>query len=144
LPAQAENLRFLVANYPGEVAGAWSKLGGMVRLWEAQWALDRSETSWSEIMMLPNSRSFKLSDLPRGKDVWVRMRAAMWVGAGMWSDLATISKRSKRRKYNISHAFFVREVRRRGTEDVSLFPDARTDARLAGEWMRWITGRCGS
>jgi hypothetical protein len=35
-------------------------------------------------------RSFKFSGLTRGKDVWVRVRARNSVGAGAWSDPATI------------------------------------------------------
>ena len=50
----------------------------------SQWQhLERSET-------FPNSRAFKFSGLTRGKDVWVRVRARNAVGAGAWSDPATI------------------------------------------------------
>jgi hypothetical protein len=37
-----------------------------------------------------NSRAFKFANLPRGKDVWVRVRARNVVGPGPWSDPATI------------------------------------------------------
>ena len=54
------------------------------------WTLDPNGISWSDPETFPNSRAFRFTGLTRGKDVWVRVRARNTIGAGPWSDPATI------------------------------------------------------
>ena len=90
LPGECMNVRFFHGELPGEVVGRCNPLGRTVRVYEAQWTLDPSGTDWSEPVTFPNSRAFKFSGLPRGKDVWIRVRGRNVLGAGAWSDPATI------------------------------------------------------
>lgn len=89
-PAVCENLRLSHGSLPGEVRGRCQPPAGNIRVYEGQWTLDPNGNSWSDPETFPNSRAFKFSGLPRGKDVWVRVRARNTVGAGPWSDPATI------------------------------------------------------
>lgn len=75
---------------PGDLAGRFKAPPGNNRVFEAQWTLDPNGNTWSEIITFTNSRALRLSSLPRGKDVWVRVRARNSIGAGAWSDPATI------------------------------------------------------
>lgn len=43
-----------------------------------------------ETVTFPNSRAIHFDNLQRGKDTWFRVRARNVVGAGPWSDPATI------------------------------------------------------
>lgn len=52
--------------------------------------LDANAGPWSEIVVFPNSRSIHFENLARGKDTWFRVRARNVIGAGPWSDPATI------------------------------------------------------
>jgi hypothetical protein len=89
-PAVCENLRLSHGSLPGEVTGRCQPPAGNIRVYEGQWTLDPNGNSWSDPETFPNSRAFKFIGLTRGKDVWVRVRARNTVGAGPWSDPATI------------------------------------------------------
>ncbi|MGI9086643.1 MAG: fibronectin type III domain-containing protein [Chthoniobacterales bacterium] len=75
---------------PGEIVGRCETAGENIRTYEGQWTLDPSGATWSTPESFANSRAFKFGGLPRGKDIWVRVRARSTVGAGPWSDPATI------------------------------------------------------
>lgn len=75
---------------PGEVVGSCDSLGENIRTYEGQWTLDPNAGPWSDIETFPNSRSFKWTGLGRGKDTWFRVRARNAIGAGPWSDPATM------------------------------------------------------
>jgi hypothetical protein len=89
-PGPCENLRLRNNGMPGEIRGRCESLGENIRLYEVQWTLDPNGTDWSDPIGFPNSRSFKLAGLTRGKDVWVRARARNTIGVGPWGDPATI------------------------------------------------------
>ena len=89
-PAVCENLRLSHGSMPGEVRGKCNPPAGNIRVYEGQWTLDPNGNSWSDPETFPNSRAFKFTGLTRGKDVWVRVRARNTIGAGPWSDPATI------------------------------------------------------
>ncbi|MEO5719204.1 MAG: fibronectin type III domain-containing protein [Chthoniobacterales bacterium] len=85
-PGECLNLRFFHDEMPGAIKGRCATLGGTIRVYEAQWALDPNGTGWSDPAPFPNSRAFKFSGLERGKEVWVRVRALNSKGPGPWSD----------------------------------------------------------
>jgi hypothetical protein len=89
-PDEPQNLRLFHGASPGDISGKCDSLGEKVRVYEAQWTLDPNGDTWSNPETFTNSRSFKYSGLARGKDTWVRVRARNAVGAGAWSDPATI------------------------------------------------------
>ena len=91
-PEACANLRVAHGEMPGEVTGKCdpNSGNGNIRTYEGQWTLDPNGTQWSEPASFANSRSFKFSGLERGKDHWFRVRARNTVGAGAWSDPATI------------------------------------------------------
>jgi hypothetical protein len=89
-PPSPQNLRLFHGASPGDITGKCDSLGDKIRVYEAQWTLDPNGDTWSNPETFPNSRSFKYSGLARGKDTWVRVRARNAVGAGAWSDPATI------------------------------------------------------
>jgi hypothetical protein len=89
-PEAPQNLRLNHGANPGEIGAKCDPTPGNIRVYEAQWTLDPNGNTWSDPETFPNSRSFKFSGLTRGKDVWVRVRARNSVGAGPWSDPATI------------------------------------------------------
>jgi hypothetical protein len=89
-PGICGNLRLFHGQNPGEITGRCDPAEGNIRTYEAQWTLDPNGSTWSDVETFPNSRAFKFTGLTRGKDVWVRVRARNAVGAGPWSDPATI------------------------------------------------------
>jgi hypothetical protein len=90
-PPAPLNLRLRHGKMPGSVEGAVDPIpGGNVRSYEGQWALDANAGPWSDTLTFPNSRALKFADLARGKDTWFRIRARNTIGAGPWSDPATI------------------------------------------------------
>ena len=89
-PDVCGNLRLYRSNESGAITGRCEPPGGYIRIYEGQWSLDPINGTWSDIETFPSSRGFKFSGLARGKDVWVRVRARNSVGAGPWSDPATI------------------------------------------------------
>jgi hypothetical protein len=89
-PDVCENLRLKHGQMPGEVLARCQPPPGNIRTYDGEWSLDPNNLEWTEGGIFPNSRAFKFDGLPRGKDVWVRVRARNTVGAGAWSDPATI------------------------------------------------------
>ena len=59
-------------------------------MFEVEWAFDPVNGPWTQAEGGTNSRALPLSGLPRGKDIWVRVRARNVKGLGAWSDPATI------------------------------------------------------
>ena len=52
-----------------------------------------ARSEWRDVEQsrdFPYSRSFKFGGLTCGKDIWVQVRARNAIGAGAWSDPATI------------------------------------------------------
>jgi hypothetical protein len=93
VPPVCENLRLSYGTNSGEITGRCDPVDGHIRVYEGQWALDPNGTNgdgWHSPETFPNSRAFKFAGLTRGKDVWVRVRARNTVGAGPWSDPATV------------------------------------------------------
>jgi hypothetical protein len=90
-PPAPQNLRMRHAQMPGGADGVCDPIpGGNIRSYEGQKTLDPVNGPWSEIFTFPNSRSLNFRDCERGKDTWFRVRARNTVGAGPWSDPATI------------------------------------------------------
>ena len=86
-----QNARLRHGQMPGSVDGTVDPIpGGNIRSYEGQWATDPVNGPWSETFTFPNSRSMRFDNLARGKDTWFRFRARNTVGAGPWSDPATI------------------------------------------------------
>jgi hypothetical protein len=88
-PDAPQNLRLKHGLMPGDVDGMVDAMGGNIRSFEGQSALDPNGP-WSEIVVFPNSRALNFKALARGKDTWFRVRARNTVGAGPWCDPATI------------------------------------------------------
>lgn len=89
-PNSPQDLQLRHGQMPGAVDGkVKADPEGNIRGYEGQWALDPNGP-WSDIETFPNSRSFHWTGLQRGKDTWFRVRARNTVGAGPWSDPATI------------------------------------------------------
>lgn len=89
-PPAPQNTQLRHGQMPGEVlATVEPPPGGNIRAYEGQWALD-TDGPWSETQTFPNSRRMRFTGLARGKDTWFRIRARNTVGAGPWSDPATI------------------------------------------------------
>jgi hypothetical protein len=63
---------------------------GGVRVYEVEWTLDPTNGPWNDGGSFPNSRAMLLTDLPRAKDIWVRIRVIGTNGPSAWSDPATI------------------------------------------------------
>jgi hypothetical protein len=90
VPSAPINLRLKHGAVSGEVLGRCQLLDENVRSLEVQWALDPNAGPWTDGEPTTNSRAIKLDALPRGKDIWERVRARNVVGASEWSDPATI------------------------------------------------------
>ena len=90
-PAAPQDLRVRHGQMPGTVDGTVDPIpGGNIRSYEGQWTLDANNGPWSETLTFPNSRALSFTGLARGKDTWFRIRARNTIGAGPWSDPATI------------------------------------------------------
>ncbi len=90
-PDAPQNLRLRHGQMPGTVDGVVDPIpGGNIRSYEGQSTLDANAGPWSETVVFPNSRAIHFEALPRGKDTWFRVRARNVIGAGPWSDPATI------------------------------------------------------
>jgi hypothetical protein len=89
-PDACQNLRLLHGQMPGEVLGGCQPPPGSIRTYDGEWSLDPNNLDWTEGGIFPSSRVFKFDGLPRGKDIWVRVRARNTIGAGAWSYPATI------------------------------------------------------
>ncbi|MDQ6623148.1 MAG: fibronectin type III domain-containing protein, partial [Verrucomicrobiota bacterium] len=90
-PDAPQNLRLRHGQMPGTVDGVVDPIpGGNIRSYEGQSTLDANAGPWSETVVFPNSRAIHFDGLPRGKDTWFRVRARNVIGAGPWSDPATI------------------------------------------------------
>jgi hypothetical protein len=91
VPPAPTNLRLRHGNMPNTVDGTCDPIpGGNIRSYEGQSTLDANAGPWSDIIVFPNSRSLHFTGLTRGKDTWFRVRARNIIGAGPWSDPATI------------------------------------------------------
>lgn len=90
VPPAPEDLRPRHGPMPGDVDASVNPIpGGNIRTYEGQWSLN-PDSGYSETATFPNSRAIHFPGLPRGKDVWLRVRARNTIGAGPWSDPATI------------------------------------------------------
>jgi hypothetical protein len=90
-PPAPQNLRLRHGQMPGTVDGIVDPIpGGNIRSYEGQWSLDADAGPWSDTFTFPNSRALRFTNLTRGKDTWFRIRGRNTVGAGPWSDPATI------------------------------------------------------
>ncbi|HEY1770294.1 MAG TPA: fibronectin type III domain-containing protein [Chthoniobacterales bacterium] len=89
-PPSPQALRLRHGQMSGDVLGVCDPAGPNIRNYVMQWTLDPNAGPWTDAGMFPNSRAFKLSGMPRGKDIWVRVAAVNTVGQGPWSDPATI------------------------------------------------------
>lgn len=90
-PDAPQNLRLRHGQMPGTVDGVVDPIpGGNIRSYEGQSTLDANAGPWSETVVFPNSRAIHFDGLARGKDTWFRVRARNVIGAGPWSDPATI------------------------------------------------------
>ena len=88
-PGIAQNLRLFHGANPGEVRALCDALAG-ARSFEVEWTLDPNAGPWSTATGFPNRLEMILTGLPRGKDIWVRVRGLGTRGFGPWSDPATI------------------------------------------------------
>lgn len=59
------------------------------KAYELQSALDPEPADWTDRGTFPSTRGISVTDLERGKDIWMRIRAVGPSGAGAWSDPAT-------------------------------------------------------
>ncbi len=89
-PEKCLNFQVRYNGEPGTVLGKCRPTVPAVRLYEGQWTLDPTGTTWSEVETFPNSKEFEWNGLERGKDTWFRVRARNRAGAGPWSDAAVI------------------------------------------------------
>ncbi len=72
------------------ITGSFKHVGDNILIYEAQYTLgDPTVGPWIDIEPFSSSRHFEIPGLPRGKDVWVRVRARNANGPGPWSDPAT-------------------------------------------------------
>jgi hypothetical protein len=85
-----ENLVVRHGPAQGQVLARCKPAGRTIRIYEAQWTLDPNGNDWIDLGTFCNSRAFDFNGLPRGKDVWIRVRARNIIGPGPWSDPATI------------------------------------------------------
>lgn len=86
---QVQNLRLEHGDNQGEVIPHCDPMKG-ARGYKTQWTLDPNSETWTDGPMFPSTRGMKLTGLPRGKDIWVRICAWGTAGDGPWSDPATI------------------------------------------------------
>jgi hypothetical protein len=89
-PDMQSNLVLSYGQMPGTVFGKFTAVGDNNRIYEAEWTLDPVAGPWTRVEGFTNTRKFLISDLVRGKDIYVRVRARNTKGAGPWSDVATI------------------------------------------------------
>lgn len=90
VPGVQADLVLRHGDMPGAVTGSLKAVGDNNIVYEAEWTLDPTAGPWTAGEPFTNTRKFTLSGLPRGKDVFVRVRARNTNGAGPWSDVATI------------------------------------------------------
>lgn len=88
-PAAPGDLRLSHGSLPGEVIGKCRTPAG-ARSFEGEWTLDPNVGPWNDGGAFPSTLRIIFTGLPRGKDVWIRLRAVGTLGAGPWSDPATI------------------------------------------------------
>jgi hypothetical protein len=89
-PQAPDNLQIKHGPLSGQVVGRCRLRERNIRWLEIQWAFEPNAGPWIDGEPTSNSRELKLEGLERGKDIWVRVRARNVVGAGAWSDPATI------------------------------------------------------
>ncbi|MDQ2868922.1 MAG: fibronectin type III domain-containing protein [Verrucomicrobiota bacterium] len=75
---------------PGTIFGSLKAVGSNNIIYEVEWALDPMAGPWTAGEPFTDTRRLILSGLPRGKDIFVRVRARNTNGPGPWSDVATI------------------------------------------------------
>ena len=85
-----QDLRLKHGPVSGMIISAFKRTGDNIVIFEAQWTLDPNAGPWTDVEQFTNSRRFEITGLPRGKDIWVRVRARNSKGWGEWSDPATI------------------------------------------------------
>lgn len=89
-PPAPGDLRLRHGAVSGQVLGSCRMSMANIRLLEVQWTLDPSVGPWIDAAPSTKTKSIVIDGLPRGKDIWVRIRARNVAGAGAWSDPATI------------------------------------------------------
>jgi hypothetical protein len=90
VPPAPGDLRLRHGQRSQEVIASCKLRMANIRTLESQWTLDPTNGPWSNPEPATSSRRILLSGLPRGKDIWVRVRARNVIGPGGWSDPATI------------------------------------------------------
>ena len=90
VPPAPANLRLRHGAISGQILGRCDTLGDNIKTYEIQWTLDPNAGPWTDGEPTTSSLRLKFDGLPRGTDIWVRVRARNVVGAGAWSDPATI------------------------------------------------------
>jgi hypothetical protein len=88
-PNPPGNVRLRHGDNPEEVVPMCNPVVG-ARVYEVQWTLDPNAGPWNNGGTFPSSREMKLTDLPRGKDVWVRIRMQDTRDPSAWGDPAPI------------------------------------------------------
>lgn len=90
-PRQVQNVRLAHGDNQTEVIVRCKAMtAGNVRHYQVQWTLDVNSEQWNEGGVFTSTQRMKMTGLPRGKDIWVRVRAFSAGGYGEWSDPATI------------------------------------------------------
>ena len=90
VPPAPQNLRAKHGPVSGQVICTCQIDMENIRVLEVQWTLDPVAGPWIEAASSTKARGFAVDGLPRGKDVWIRVRARNVIGLGEWSDPFTI------------------------------------------------------
>ena len=90
VPTQPLDFRLKHGIMSGVVEAKCKAPGGNIRWFVIEWTLDPNAGVWTPAGTSTSSQKISIEDLPRGKDIWVRIAAVNVIGQGAWSDPATI------------------------------------------------------